>query len=756
MSLDCVYAAYILLKNKIASYYVFTNSLKKSIIPLKAKPPLGFIQITNIEWRENMGTVLKGNELNQFEKGTVLFKKGEQVRFFGMIAKGSIRISGSGIQRIARQGALIGIVDLFYSEYLSDYSAEEDTIFYAFRAIDPGLLQSFLNSNFDYRGIAVYSMEQELSDYMKERELLLEKAEGMYEGLKGLYGSAGEVSGDKAIQRLLEEEPKDAFLLPCGEKKLAFYLESAKVSLDLHKKFYYSSPVMAFYQAGEMAGLIRDIMNSCEAAVNYMEEVAFYNSPSSEDASEEDGEEGPVLTQEEVMGQLKGSLAQILKFAFIEKEEQEEIVMAMNTFAMAKDRLSVQDDMRKIKKQITGHFYKVYQNCLFKWFENKNVPLAVKLFLNYGYMDERLLDEDQILFLCERMNEKQGKLICPIYTMPEWLEAIYRGKKEPSRDSFEEDYRDTLRKQLRSGKITEKQEKEYLSDTRRKVIFEIENMLTSNNKIINGKLSTYVPVLYKDEIYGHLDRLYVTKKQLCDCILDLEKKDFTVFKREVMYTNPSIQIEREHVIKQVYPDVILTPVYGTASSMWQEITGKRRDTPGRFLFPVISENELHKLVTKAFGRFHWEYCRCEMGAMWNNIQYKSLTSEYMDYIQYYRKNHNLSEEKREKIKTQILRARNNTREIFLSDYEMWIYSEANAAMKLNKVSRLILATYCPFNKEMRESLKSNAAFVEAMAAHQRMFHEKTREWELRIKKRENNGLPVPQEFYDTYSYYANN
>ena len=87
---------------------------------------------------------------------------------------------------------------------------------------------------------------------------------------------------------------------------------------------------------------------------------------------------------------------------------------------------------------------------------------------------------------------------------------------------------------------------------------------------------------------------------------------------------------------------------------------------------------------------------------------------------------------------------------------MWIYSEANAAMKLNKVTRLILATYCPFNKELRESLKSNAAFAEAMAAQQRMFHEKTREWELRIKKRENNNLTVPQEFYDTYDYYANN
>ena len=705
-----------------------------------------------------MGTVLKGNELNQLEKGTVLFKKGEQVRFFGMIAKGSIRISGSGIQRIVKAGSMIGIVDLFCNEYLSDYTAEEDTVFYAFRAIDSELLESFLNSNFDYRGIVVHSMEQEFADYLKEREHLLVAAAKLYNDLKELYSAESQNgTSDRMIQKLLEEEPKDAFSLACGEKKAAYIRERAKISLDLHKKYYYNSTLMAFYEAGEIAVLIREVLESCESIKNYMEEVSFYTDSAQEDEeAEEEDSDVPKLSKEEVMAELSKSLLQILKFGHIDKEEQKEIVSVMNTFVSAKDRLSVQDDMRKIKKQITGFYYKIYQNCLFKWFENKNVPLAVKLFLNYGYMDERLLESDQIFYLYEMMTEKQGKLVCPIYTMPEWLEAIYRGKKEPSRDSFEQDYRDTLRKEQRSGKITEKQEKEYLEDTRRKVIFEIDNMFTSNNKIVNGKLSTYVPVLYQDEIYGNLDRIYVSKRQLCDSIIELEKKDFTIFKREVMYTNPSIQVEREHVIKHVYPDVILTPVYGTASSMWQEITGKRRDTPGRFLFPVISENEIHKLVTKAFGRFHWEYCRCEMGAMWNNIQYKSLTSEYMDYIQYYRKNHNLSEEKREKIKTQILRARNNSREIFLSDYEMWIYSEANSAMKLNKVSRLILATYCPFNKELRESLKSNATFAEAMAPQQRMFHEKTREWELRIKKRENNGLVVPQEFYDTYDYYAKN
>lgn len=281
-------------------------------------------------------------------------------------------------------------------------------------------------------------------------------------------------------------------------------------------------------------------------------------------------------------------------------------------------------------------------------------------------------------------------------------------------------------------------------------------MFISNNKIVNGKLSTFVPILYKDEIFGSLDRLFLPKDTLHQTIIDLEKKDFTIFNREVLYTNPEIKIEKETVIKHVYPDVILMPVYGTASSMWQEITGKKRDTPGRFIFPSITETEVDKLVTKAFGRFHWEYCRCEQGVFWNNIQYKSLTSEYMDYIQYYRKNHELSEEKREKIKMQILRARNNSREIFLSDYELWIYNESKSAIKLNKVSRAILATYCPFCKEIREFLKTNAAIAEAMTRQQRAFAEQIKLWDMRIKRRENNNLEVPEEFYATYKYYANN
>ena len=51
---------------------------------------------------------------------------------------------------------------------------------------------------------------------------------------------------------------------------------------------------------------------------------------------------------------------------------------------------------------------------------------------------------------------------------------------------------------------------------------------------------------------------------------------------------------------------------------------------------------------------------------------KSLTAEYCDFIQYYRKNSDLSADAKEKIKTALSRARNSYREVFVKDYQAWI------------------------------------------------------------------------------------
>lgn len=764
-----------------------------------------------------MSYVLEANNLNQIEKDTLLFKKGERVSFIGWIIKGSIRVENDGVKRIAKAGEMVAIPDVFADEYLGDYTTEEYTIFYSFPTYDIDSLQNFMSINKDYLGIIIDSVGKEFADYMEEQEHLLNRAIELYLFLEKHYEIAiKDGMSEEVPEKFFENHPNEMFELETEEHKIAYYREFNKVPLDMKKEFFNRSSIMTLSQSEEASFIVHELKDSCIEIIKYIREIYSYYY--SEDGNglfdkevrfakelkkngnlqmeqivhindtkekilsisrEMENWTGEKLLSdekilenklssimnasivgsedesvEETVEMLENSLQQILDFSKTSPGEQNEIKKVINDFIQIEDKLSTQDDVRKVKKQITGFFFTLYKKCLFPWFEKQSVPLAVKLFLNYGYIDERLLDRDQLVFLCEMVNKREDDLPFHIYTMPEWLREIYKGRKDTSRNSFEQDFRDSLREAKRNGDITSEQEKLYLQDKEKRVAFEVDNMFASNNKIVNGKLSTYVPILYKDQFYGDMSRIFVSKGQLCESILELEKKDFTVFYREVFYSNPKLKIDKEYVMQKVYPDVILCPIYGTTSSMWQEITGKRRDSPARFIFPILIENELDKAVTKAFGRFHWEYCRCEQGASWNNIQYKSLTSEYMDYIQYYRKNHELSDEKREKIRSQIQRARNNSREIFLSDYETWIYFESKSALKLNKVSRQILATYCPFVKIMREFLKTNVAFEHAMQPQQRKFGEKAKEWELRIRRRENNGLEVPEEFLETLSFYS--
>ena len=126
--------------------------------------------------------------------------------------------------------------------------------------------------------------------------------------------------------------------------------------------------------------------------------------------------------------------------------------------------------------------------------------------------------------------------------------------------------------------------------------------------------------------------------------------------------------------------------------MWQETAGSRRDTPARFIMPILTVVEPREMMTELCGRYRWELCRTVQGAAWNNIQIKSLTSEYTDYLMYYKKNRDISEERKERVKAQLQKGKNNYREVFAMDYEMWMKNEVSGAMKLIKVAREIMAT----------------------------------------------------------------
>jgi hypothetical protein len=368
-------------------------------------------------------------------------------------------------------------------------------------------------------------------------------------------------------------------------------------------------------------------------------------------------------------------------------------------------------------------------------------------------LDERLLEKEQLETLC-RLKTDKNEGPCNVVTMREWLDLIHDGKREPSKSEFDEDYVENLRTLKKQGDITEEEQKKLLKDMDKRVEYEVMNMMASNLKTVYGQPSTYMPILFKEALYGTFDKLFVTKAKINGSVNEVLKTDFSAFYREVLYTNTELKIAHETVMANVYPDIILMPIFGTNASMWQEVGGKDKKSPGRFCFPIMTVSNIYDLMVKMFGRFRWELCRCIQGMSWNDVKVKSLTSEYMDYIQFYRKNRDLSDDAKDKVKLQIQKARNNSRETFLLDYEAWVKNESNGSMKLNKVARELMATYCPFNKELRMKLNMQKPYELAQARYIRTCMKKKQEVAVRIRAVQKITPDVPEELMNTYKFYA--
>lgn len=460
-------------------------------------------------------------------------------------------------------------------------------------------------------------------------------------------------------------------------------------------------------------------------------------------------------SDEEVYQSLRGAQQQIIDFSELSKDKLAEFIEAMNAFIRAKDRMSADDEMRPVRRKIADGFYQLYRAVFLKVLnDEKNMPKAVELFLNYGFMDERLLTKEQILELCRLDVSTKNKYHCTIFTIPEWLYAVYTGRREPSKNEFDMEYVENLREQKKLGEITAEEEKKLANDQQKKLEYEMQNMFRYNHRIVNGQLSVFVPVLCSEQMMSGPMKAAVTKDRIGQMIEKYREIDYSVFYRELTYADAASGIEKELIMKETVPDIILFPACGQNASMWQELSCKRRDSAGRFLFPVLAEGNLDDLVIRTFGRFRWELCRTMQGSAWNNIQYKSLTSEYADYIQFYKKNKELSEERKEKIKQQIMKGKNSTREIFVQDYELWMKSEALGAMRLNKISREILAMYCPFNKEIRDAVETQPAFAEPIARFKRERLKKVRELELRYRTyMTKQGIELTKELVDNLAFY---
>ena len=161
--------------------------------------------------------------------------------------------------------------------------------------------------------------------------------------------------------------------------------------------------------------------------------------------------------------------------------------------------------------------------------------------------------------------------------------------------------------------------------------------------------------------------------------------------------------------------------------MWQEIEGKVRTTPSRMFISILHMDDLLSTMIKMTGEFRWEICKRVQGGRWNDVTDPSLTSLYCDYIQFYRKNSNLTPGAKEKIKISLQRCRNSFKDMFVQDYLTYILYEGKGSPRLNKVARRILFEFCPPDEEGIRMLANNPTYMELV-----------KQWEIKREQKLKN------------------
>ena len=447
----------------------------------------------------------------------------------------------------------------------------------------------------------------------------------------------------------------------------------------------------------------------------------------------------------------------ICEFAEIDEEKTAEYREQLDAYLALDDREGKDDEERKARKKAVDLFYDIYMKTFFRALEFEayggELDTIIRMYLNFGYIDYNAVGEEltnELADLVDRLDTLcHSEHLFTIYT---WLRAVYSGEREPSRNELDLDYRGFVLEERKNGNIAEADMAEWMNDQEQKVKFEITNFFISANRTTSGKMTSFCPVLTKEDFGSEPMRMLLTNAKLMEAMEKIESVDYQIFLREAYFTDMEANVKSEAYPKRVQPDIILLPNCGMRAMMWQECGGIKVDSPGRFVFPMFTFDDLDKLMIYCCGAFRWEICRKEQGPRWNDIGSECLTSDFYDYFTFYRKNKELSAENKEKVKTLLKSSRNNMREAFTKQYTIWINFEAQGSIRLNKPERNILNKHCTFAKAYRSKVANHPMYEQVISRHEIKCSQALNHLKTMMDKVEKAGGVVPEEVIQGMEY----
>ena len=483
---------------------------------------------------------------------------------------------------------------------------------------------------------------------------------------------------------------------------------------------------------------------------------AFISSQSSVSSSgvSESVQANQIKIDPRALEETKSMAKKVFQYAEL-SQKLSEYTDIMDKFKRLKNPLDTDEDTRKLRRGVNNLFWEVYEAGAVKHFKNNDkLPRYMQMFFDFSILEETLLQPAQLGFLHgvkKTISSEKYRINTPM----EWLQKIYSREAPTSINELGLTFFDIIRQNNRDKPW--KRERDLppeVDNAEARLRFEIQNMFASNAKLTSGSVVTYLATLSKFQIVQPLERTFLNKQKLeglLDKLLDI---DFSCFHREVLYEKEEMGILREFIQMSVVPNIIFTPSAGNIFQHWQEREGKDKISPGRICIPFAATEDPYKLLLYASGCYRWEMTKTILGPDWNNISYSSITADYTDYVQFFKKNRELSPEMKEKIAQEFKRFRDD-RSRFVHDYIIWVMFESEGTQRLNKIARKMMAKHIPFRKPYRDKLLTLPSYTDLVNKNINIRRRKAREMEPRLKKyrQNNNNKEVPQELLNTYAFY---
>ncbi|MCR5733542.1 MAG: hypothetical protein K6G22_02950 [Lachnospiraceae bacterium] len=647
-----------------------------------------------------------------FSAGTIIYEGMEdRVETLDIITKGVVRAGNDYSTIYLPAGSIIGIGEIPDTRYLFTYEANDEVTVFSYPYESEASIVALFKANPKILSMLVAGcvrFAKNLQDAVLET---LEYARTEYTTLQHEledYPSLATFCGvtPRDFDDVRNLNPPDMTDNAKGWHR--DFVEDMQAYESKFKNEFYSIPSIGLgigltvnmysHESHAFMGLIMDYISVFHRITKDFKNE-YFSVKNKNQSIEESKTEGTVRSTD---SSVSNCIDALREFITVDKTTIDHFSSLLSEFMRSTDKYGNSDAARKLRRDIANDFYKIYlavflRTLTMDW---KKLPLGIRMFLLFGYVDEDLAGVENTAKLAAIAESLTLFSNGRVYTMYEWLCLVYEGKVVPSKNEFNLDYFEYLRELKREGRISESEEKQRVNSMMDRVSFEIKNLFTLGNRITYGRITTFVPVFDKDNVIRKLEQCYLNVGTVNEYIEKIRKIDFTAFCRQGVFSMPEAGINAFYTTDEVLPYVILMPNVGSRAQLWQEIDSKKRNTPARMIISIFHTETIEDTMIRLVGEFRWEMCKTEQGVHWNDVTDPSLTSLYYDYLQFYRKNSALTPEIRDKISTMLKNNANNFKKVFLADYYSYIKYEANGALRLNKVARGILFSFCPFNRTL--------------------------------------------------------